>query len=442
MTNAFVNIDKDVVKPNAPYTYSDREYAKNLADLMKDTLFSAIDDMRGVLENYKPAVLNIDTSIPDTSGPNYPSTPVLANQALDNSWPKNYPGPPILLSYGNLDFSYVAPIAPDEINSNFGWEEDLYASQLYEALFDKALYNVINGGTGLSDIVYTAIVNQEQEARRINQDRTYRLALDSAGETGFNLGSGILGALQAETLREFAKLDQDSQNALRVKNFDLATENTKFFVNAGVDIEKILRAAYEASQDRSLESAKFAKDLTIQVYSELTRAFVAKWEGIKVELEAHLGKIEGTTAYNTGLVDIYEGQLKAIETQVNAISAKNQSILDADSSKIDIYKANVSAISDQWRTIIAKSNLDLEGIKLEVQLQVEQAKINLDAYTGGAELSKAITDSIAKIAAQAMASALGIIHTSLSSSYSGSEALGENWGHSENLSESHSYSEE
>ena len=442
MANAFVNVDKDVVDPNNPYTYQDREYAKSLADQMRDTLFASIDDMQSILRNYEPPEIDIDTVIPKATGPNYPNKPDIAPVTLDDNWPTDYPTTPILQPYGDLDFSFVDPIPPDEISSNFDWMGTLYTSEMYTALFNRIYDNVVNGGYGLTEAVYSSIIAMEREARRINQDREYRVALDSVGETGFNLGSGVLGGLQAETFNTLTKLDQDSLNNITIKNFDMATENTKFFVEAGIDLEKLLRAAYEASEDRSFESAKFAKDITVRVYSELVKSYLAKWEGVKVLMQAFLAKIEAITTYNTGQIDIFEGLWRGVETQVKAISAKNQAQLDDRKNQIETYKTEVEAISAQWASSISNANLELEGVKLEVQLAVEEAKTNLDAYVGQAELSKGIADSTAKIAAQAMASALGIIHTSLSSSYSGSEAISESWSHGESLSESHSYSEE
>lgn len=441
-SNPFVNVDKDVVKPEKPYTYADREYAKDLADSMKDLLLASIDDMQGILKNYDPSDVRIDTEIPKARGPNFPSKPILSSAELDDNWPTNYPSTPILLGYGNLDFSFVSPIPPDDINANFGWLGAIYTSEMYNALFARIYDNVINGGHGLTEAVYNSIIAMEQEARRINQEKTYRTSLDSVSETGFNLGSGILGGLQAETFRELSKLDQDSLNNITIKNFDMATENTKFFVNAGIELEKLLRATFEAFENRRLEASKFEKEIVVSVYAEHIKSYVSKWEGIKVQMQAFIAKIEAITSYNTAQVSVFEGLWSGIETQVKAIAAKNQAILDDRRNQIEIYKVEVDAVSQQWSTAIANAGLELEGVKLEVQLAIEQAKINLEAYTGESEVAKSIQDSIAKIAAQAMASALGIIHTSLSSSYSGSEAISENWSHGESISESHSYSEE
>jgi len=440
--NAFVNIETGVVNPNSAYTYQDREYAKTLADQMLNLMLTSIDDMQGVLANYKPSAIDIDTDIPEASGPNYPDPLALSPLQLDNNWPTNYPRTPTLMSYGVMDFSFLEPTPPDNIDSNFSWLGTEYSSELFEALFDRVIDNVRNGGYGLTDAVYTSIINMAQEAKRISQDRLYRAALDSVGESGFNLGAGILGGLQVETFRELAKLDQDYINNTTIKNFDMATENTKFFVTTGVELEKLLRQAYEATENRSLEASKFAKDITIQVYAEFVKSFIAKWEGVKINLEAYLGKIEAITAYNNGQISVFEGVWKGISTQVSAIASKNEAMISDRKNLVDIYKVEVDAVSSQWSTSIASANLELEGIKLQVQLAIEEAKTNLDAYIGQAELGRSIADSISKIAAQAMASALGIIHTSLSSSYSSSEAISESWGHSENLSESHSYSEE
>ena len=91
--------------------------------------------------------------------------------------------------------------------------------------------------------------------------------------------------------------------------------------------------------------------------------------------------------------------------------------------------------------MVEEMKTSLEKVKLEIDYQVEQSKLNLEAYTQKALLAEKVAETISNISAQAIASALGAINTSMSHGYHGGETLSEHFGHSDSIGESHSYQE-
>jgi hypothetical protein len=439
---AYVTVKEGAVSPNFAGTWYDRDYAKNLAGEMQKELQDSIEDLKDVLDAYSPTTPDIETNLPDIEGPAFPPPLVLEDLVLNDRWPTDYPATPNLLDYGDLDFSFLEPIPPDEIDLSFDWQEGEYTSEIWNALFTRVYNEIVSGHHGLTQEVYDAVLAHEREARRINQDREYRKALDSVGSKGFNLPGGMVAGLQAELFRERAKLDQDALNSLMIKDFDVAVDMTKFYLSLGLDMEKLLRAAFDAAQNRGLAATKAAKEFIVKAYSENVKLYLAKWDGIKAKLEALKIKVSAITEHNTGLLDAFDKHWSGIETQVKAIASENTSKIAVQDSQIRNQALKVDTIAKQWTSILQKATAELAQIKLEIDTTLALANIELEAYDKQANLAERITEAIAKISAQAMASALGTINTSVSESHSVTAARSESWGHSESASESHAYEEE
>ena len=122
-------------------------YTRTYADELRITLGNALEDLKNLVGTYDPSIDDIDTSIAPIDRPSFPAKPILP--------------------------------AYDE-------------TCLAENIIALICRNIADGGTGLTEAVYNAIVARELETRRSSQDREYRNALDGVGTTGFNLASGHL----------------------------------------------------------------------------------------------------------------------------------------------------------------------------------------------------------------------------------------------------------
>ena len=261
----------------------------------------------------------------------------------------------------NPDIGYVVPDLEDIDKPIFPPAPILenFSSVVWDSLVTKVVTDIEEGGTGLSPVVYNAIIEREKEARRVNQDTEYQRALNAAGATGFDLPSGHVAAIISEFGKENISKDQDSLNNVIIKDFDTATENTRFAVTTGVELEKILRQAWETTEER----------------------------------------------------------------------------------KVELYKVQSEAASSEYESLVKWALAQIEVIKVEAELAIKNEELKLDAYNATVALATKVSETIASLSAQIIASALGAINTTVSNTYTGTESRRESWTHSEQLSESHSYEE-
>jgi len=440
-SGAFVNTpDWQNVTPSSYGVYSLIDYAKSMADTFLAELSTSLEDLQGLVGTYNPDKIDIDTDVPQATGPTFPTPPQFADLVLDDSWPANWPFPPILTDYGNLDFEFIAPLPPAEIDGNFGYIPSEYTSEMWDALFTKVYNWIVEGGTGLTPAVHSSIVQREQEARRINEDREWNNAINAVGENGLNLPSGQAGAILSEFQREKGKRDATALLEIMIKDFDLATENTRFAITSGLTMEGMLRQAFENLENRGFEIAKAAKDFLIRVYEANVKMYLAKWEGIKLAMEALTAKIHAITELNTGKIEIYSKQVDATAKQIDGITQKNAALIADRQGRWSIYGTEVGAIATQWEIAIKNAGLDLEGIRLQVQILLEEAGLDQKAYDAAASLAERVSSAIAQFQAQVAASAIGMMHTSVSSGWSAGESISETISHGESLGESHGYS--
>jgi len=230
------------------------EYVRDFSDEMRELLIEKIEDLEAIVGDYDYTPIAILFDIGDISKPVYPSD-----------------------------------IVPST-----------YVSDIYDTLLTKIKNDIITGGNGLTDAVYSAIIQREQEARRANQDTEYRRALDAAGTSGFNLPSGHVAAIQTALANEILSKDQDSVNNTLIKDYETATENTRFAVEMGVELEKLTLAAWTSTEERKLAVYEAKTQAISSEYSSLMEWVSAQVEVIKTEAEVAIKNAElDLDAYNS-----------------------------------------------------------------------------------------------------------------------------------------------
>ncbi len=412
------------------------EYTRAFADDQIASLAIAIENLEEVVGTYNPDDITVDTTLPTLNGSAFPTKPTWLPLELEDDWPDNYIPEPKFQEYGEFDFEYVAPTPPDEVDGEFSWTEQDYNSDGWQTLFAYVQnYMLGNESYSLPDDVYNALVAQEQEARRINQNREFATGLAATGANGLNLPGGRQSAFISQFQNNVAKLDQDALNNITTTNFNLSNENRKFFITSFTDLERITREAFNQAQNRSLDAAKAVKEYLARFLSENIRLFLGKWEGIRLKFEANKLKIDSISARNNSETAIYVARADVLKSRIDAITAKNKGLVDARIGEISAYAAEVEAVRAEWLALIEEIKLHQENIRLEFEKELRIGEFNLQAYTNKSQLAKDVALGIAGIASQGVASALGAINTSLSNSYSGSENVGANWGFSAGLTE-------
>ncbi len=129
---------------------------------------------------------------------------------------------------------------------------------------------------------------------------------------------------------------------------------------------------------------------------------------------------------------------------ITAGTALEQTLTDTwakiQDTTVSVYNATIQGIVGEYEALSKWVSAEIERIKVEAEIAIKNEELGLSAYNAMSLLAEKVAESIAQIASQSIASALGAINTSLSNSYDAGESRRESWAHGDSLREQHSYS--
>jgi len=397
-------------------------YVREYANTQMVALDDAVENLTDLIGTYNPTIADIDTTLPVVDRPNFPLKPVFGPLNLDEDWPDGNIPEPSLQEYGILDFEYVTPTPPAEVDESFSFSRANYTSDMWQTLFSQVHGAILTGDYGLLASVFSALVAKEQEARRRNQDREYRAGLAAVGSMGWNLPGGHGSAFLAEFQGEVLQRDQDALNNLTIKDFEIANEWRKTTLSAAVDLEKLLRDTFEKAQTMGLEVAKAAKEYIARFFAENVKLYVAKWEGVKLKLESLKTKVDAISSRNDSETKVFVSRTEALSAKVKAITEKNRGMVDVRKGEIDLYATEVGAVRDEFMALVEEVKVHQEAKRTEIDMAIKEEDLKLTAFSDKTKMAVQFAIGVTQVRAQGVASALGAIHTSISNGYGASDS--------------------
>ena len=410
-------------------------YARDWANTLADT----IEDLQGQVEQYEPDFEDVDDNIPEISSPVFPERPDISVD-LNDEWPDTTIPEPSLKDV-DVDLTINEPTAPGDIDPDFNYTPGVYQSCLAGELCSKIKDELVNGGNGLSDLVYGLIIDRNREARRQAGDRALRMAVNTVGARGFNLPGGMAAAVSMEAQKEIHAKDIDAVNAVTIKDFEIADANSRFIKDLSLKVEQYYRQAFDSEETRLFEIARETKNTIIAIYEQNVKKYLAMWDGEKAKLEAKKAQVDAIISENEGQIKVFVGRADVLKSKIMAISEENKSKTEVAKAQASVYESEVRAISVEYDALIKEVDAALRKYQTQIQAVVSREDLKLKGFTSAAELTAQISTSIAQIAAQSVASALGAINTSMSYGYHGSTSASASTSVSNSLSEGHSYEE-
>lgn len=379
----------------------------------------------------------VDTNVNLVSSVNSP--PIFDNSDL-GTFPTDTYTAPILDTVPTVDASgLLGAIAPNDIDTTLTWNESAYSSDVYADLLTRILNDLQSGATGLDATVEQAIYDRARARQQVDRLAEYNRINNTAAELQFQFPSGVLLAGLADYSIGAVRQDADIENQIITTQADLAQKNSQFIIDQAVKLEQIIRQMWSDSNNRSLDMEKSAIDGLIRGYAERWRGFIAKIEGQKAYIEAQVENLRGVIESNKGKVDIFREQYQALATRIGAVAAQNKAITD-------VYSAEVQGYAEEQRGIASINDSRIEALKAEiayaevaVRAAIAEAEQTVSGYASEQALKEKLANDMASIAAQSVASWASAVNASASLGYSGSENKSESWGHTDHLSESHSY---
>ncbi len=359
----------------------------------------------------------------------------------------------------NLQPLSVPPITA--LNNSWG-------SSLNDAVRNKLLSNIQDGGTGLSPAIESAIFARETE----RGSQTLQDAIDKTtsqwAKMGFTLPDGLLSAEIATLNKEYmnkrldvsrdisieqAKLEQENlkyslqyATMLELKMFDLADsyaqraflaskatiETLVQVYNSNLDTFKVKVQAYQAEaaayesfiKSKLMEVEKWKAEIEGQkliadVNEQDLKLYNAQWEGEIVKVKLYESQHQANIAliqYNKGIIDRYAAQIQAY-------AAKSNALVGQYNSDVVVYEADIRKwIARSDRDIrAAESSLRADIANVEKYLKDEEMREKADEWNFNFAYAK-LKDT-AELAARVASGALAGASASAALSFSESSNI-------------------
>jgi len=367
-----------------------------------------------------------------------PSAPTIE---LPDDWPTDIPILGVLKEVPTIDTNFTAPTVPPDPDPTLNWTASSYVSPIWDALFDKVYDGIVNGGTGLADDVEDAIFERARERQRIINAREYSRAMDAASSDGFDFAGGAQASIIGASVAELAQQDENLNRDVMIKQAELAQVNTHFMLDKGLALEQLLRQFYSDNENRSLDAQKAIADFVLRKYSEKIKAYIAQWEGVKLELEAKMATVDVALKQNEMTLRVFEGEMTGHTAEVDLIAKKIDAIVNGYRGEVEGFKAIIDREAAWWRALTEEQRAKIEKNRLDLDQAIAEIRALVDSTVALNGLREKVAEAVANVTAQVLASALAAIHASISHGTSSSSSRQEGWSHSDQLSESHSFEE-
>lgn len=440
-------------QPYAPYDLvNDRfttslELANQMVELLVGT--SGDEGYLGVLNdflNLAGHTYDIEGKVPDvdtTLTVGQIGSPPQFNDALLDDFPDFNVNDPALRPVPTIDLAELElPPEPEDINPQIIWTELIYNQDIYQKLLDRINQDIVNGATGLDSDVEQALFDSGRHRQQRIRDKAYRELNNDIAGRGELVASGATFGTLAELYDGAQAEDSELNRAIIIKQAELAQNNSQFIIDQAAKLEALLRDSRNKDSDRALDYAKAVATLTLQVYAEKGRMYVAIVTAKRTWVEAQVANLNAVVSYNLGLIDLFKAETEAHGIRVQAVGAKNQSLVDVYRGKVDGYSSEASATAAIDGVKLDKIRVELGEADLALRAAIADAEADIKSWGTDYELKAKVSEVMNNIATQALVGALSSVHANASMGYSGSESRSENWSQSKSLSESHNYQED
>lgn len=361
--------------------------------------------------------------------------------SLPDDWPENIPIMGVLREVPNVDLTYTEPDEPDEPDPTLNYTPSAYISNMWDSLFNAVYNGIENGGTGLAEDVEAALFERARQRQRVITAREWQRANDSGASGGWNFANGAQAALLLSSSAELAQQETNINAEVMIKQAELAQVNTHFMVDKGLAIEQLLRQFYLDNERRTLEAQKAVAEFVLTKYSEKIKAYIAKWEGVKISLEAKVQTVDVVLKQNEMILRKYEGEMTGYAAEIDLIAKKIDAVVNGFRGEIDGFKAVIDREAAWWRALTDEQKAKLEKGRLEVEKAATEIRALVEGTVSLNGLRERVLEAVANITAQVLASALAAVHASISHGTSSSSSRTEGWSHSDTITESHSFEE-
>lgn len=283
------------------------------------------------------------------------------------------------------------------ISTQYQYTDPTYSSTLAPKVQAWLEGIIDNGGTGLDAEIETAIFENVKSRLDAEYEEQYRKVERYHSSRGLRRPPGALNGDLARVNAEYNRRLDEQNNAIAIKQAELAQTNTHFALQQAVGYENILRNFHGQMASRILQSAKDAVETALGIYRAKLERWNSLWKAFEIKAGIYELKIRAmqilAEEYKTELQaiqiadqrelikeQIYKDQLSAIELLVQIYKAENDGTMTAlavEKNKIDLFREQIAAFvatlqGDQ--TKLAVFNSQLQGDQTKALIYSEKMK--------------------------------------------------------------------
>jgi hypothetical protein len=244
------------------------------------------------------------------------------------------------------DFVAVVPDTPViEVNMPTDLTE---ADAVSNAIQEKLLDDIIEGGPAIDEATETAIFERESErARILHNDEIDKISSEWASRN-FAMPDGTLAALLNQSEIDYSNKRMDVSRDIAIKSFELGDANTKFAVQQGI-----------AWYGLKIETYKAKVQAEISRIQAVVQAFIG-------EVEVYKGSAQVYTALADTKIKKFDAQVKFVMVRAELlmkdaeIDMKHYEMLNG--MKIEAMKAiggiNAQIVAGSLSSVSASARID------------------------------------------------------------------------------------
>lgn len=221
----------------------------------------------------------------------------------------------------------AAPVAPTE---TFTYTDPGYSSAMRDAMIEKLLTDLVNGGYGIDTAdeisLWNRVRDREEMVAQANADEVRR----QASATGFQLPQGAMYiAMQKARQEHMAKISSANRD-IGLKRADLYVDNRRQVIAQVLATEDQSITLYNAIQNRTLQFAQVKVQMSIALFEAGVRLFDTRIRGLNAQIQSILEAARAELGVYTADVQAYAAFVNAVASGAQIDIANSRNILTRD----------------------------------------------------------------------------------------------------------------
>lgn len=393
-----------------------------------------------------------DATMPDTNIPydfgsisqmpiSPPEVPVLSVDPVESPTM----GELISISIPTITIPPYTVIEPDTVD--IGYNEATYQSDIQDALIAALVEFIENGGTGINVDIEAALWERGRGRQAVLNERLHNEANNYMASRGYNLPACVLTGLLSESLLEQNRADVQLEYEISIEQARLERAQSDYSIHAGVTLEGQEKEHFNNIANRTLDCAKAAVQVIIDLYLAKLDAYIIKVEAARVSAGIAKVQADAVAASNENVIDVYKADIEGYKAKLEVETGIAEAIAKVYGFEVMGYEAEAKAAMLDLDAQVKEYQGRIDQAKNETALSLQEAEMAIQSYLGALQLTTTTKSAEGRIYAQWLAAALGMANASASlgesvsraatctESYTGTNAR------SDRFSEIHSYNE-